>query len=91
MNIRPTWNRVLVRPEPPKDTSEGGIVLPQSMQSKGEAGVLFGEVVAIGPVKDERKLIPFGVGERVAYVFKAAPKFGDCILLDFENILAVVP
>lgn len=96
--IRPTWNRVLVRPEPPKDTTEGGIVLPTSLQAKGEAGILFGHIVAIGPCKgDELKAatandgLPFGVGDRVAYAFKAAPKFSDCLLLDFANILAVVP
>lgn len=47
MNIRPLYDRILVKRKEEERTSAGGIVIPDTAAEKP----MFGEVVAVGPGK----------------------------------------
>ncbi len=67
MNIRPLYDRVVVRRKEEEATSAGGIVLPGSAKEKPNQG----EVLAVGEGKllDSGELRPVGVkvGENVIF------------------------
>jgi len=67
MNIRPLYDRVVVRRKEEETTSAGGIVLPGSATEKPNEG----EVVAVGEGKllDNGELRPVGVnvGDKVLF------------------------
>jgi chaperonin GroES len=71
MKIKPLGDRVLVKPAKEKETTKGGIIIPDTAKEKPQEG----EVVAVGTGKlDEAgKVIPFNVkkGDRVLL-----PKYG---------------
>ena len=60
--IRPVRNLILVRPEKPKEISEGGIVLPERAQQQLPRGV----VCAFGPDWGAKET-PFPIGATVLY------------------------
>lgn len=64
MNIRPLYDRVVIRRMEEERTSPGGIVIPDSAMEKP----ILGEVVAVGPGKPTEK------GERRAPDVKAGDK-----------------
>lgn len=68
IHFKPLGNRVLVRRLEEKETSKGGIILPDTAKKKPE----MTEVVAIGPGKktQEGKILPMPV------------KAGDVVLVD---------
>jgi chaperonin GroES len=47
MKIRPIQNRVLVRRDPPTETTKGGIIIPDNAKEK----LTRGTVLAVGPGK----------------------------------------
>ena len=62
MNIKPLADRVLVKPAPAEEKTEGGIIIPDSAKEKP----LQGEVLAVGKgTKDEEMVV--AVGDRVLY------------------------
>jgi chaperonin GroES len=67
MNIRPLYDRVVIRREEEEETSAGGIVLPGSAKEKPNQG----EVVAIGEGKaldsGEMRALAVKVGDRVVF------------------------
>lgn len=67
MNIRPLYDRVVIRRKEEETTSAGGIVLPGSATEKPNEG----EVVAVGEGKllDNGELRPVGVkaGDKVLF------------------------
>ena len=67
MNIRPLYDRVVVRRNEEEETSAGGIVLPGSAKEKPNQG----EVVAVGEGKvlDNGDIRPLAVkvGDRVVF------------------------
>ncbi len=67
MNFRPLHDRVLILPLEDKDTTAGGIIIPDTAKEKPQEG----EVVAVGPGgRDESgKLLPLDVkvGDRVLF------------------------
>ncbi len=68
--IRPLGDRVLVEPVEAKDTTKGGIIIPDSAKEKP----MEGKVIAIGKKRDDDgKEIPFDVvvGDMVLL-----PKYG---------------
>ena len=66
MQIRPLYDRVVVRRIEQKETMQGGLYIPDSAKEKPQEG----EVVAIGKGKrlEDGKLVPLDV------------QVGDCIL-----------
>lgn len=68
IQFKPLGNRVLVRRLEEKESSKGGIILPDTAKKKQE----MTEVVAIGPGKktQEGKILPMPV------------KVGDVVLID---------
>lgn len=67
MNLRPTEDRVVVRPMDKEETSAGGIVLPDSAKQQEARG----QVVAVGPGKrldsGEARAVSLKVGDDVVY------------------------
>lgn len=67
MNIRPLYDRVVVRRKEEEETSSGGIVLPGSAKEKPNQG----EVVAVGDGKvldsGELRALAVKVGDRVVF------------------------
>ena len=66
MNITPLHDRVLVRRLEEKETSKGGIIIPDSAKEKPQEG----EVVAIGAGKMEKgRRVPLDVkvGDRILF------------------------
>ena len=67
MNIRPLYDRVVVRRKEEEETSAGGIVLPGSAKEKPNQG----EVVAVGDGKvmdsGEQRALSVKVGDTVVF------------------------
>ena len=67
MNIRPLYDRVVVRRKEEEETSSGGIVLPGSAKEKPNQG----EVIAVGDGKvldnGELRALAVKVGDRVVF------------------------
>ena len=92
VSLQPLADKVLVRPGPEEQTTESGIILPDTARKKPQEG----EVLAIGPGRwDEGKRTPMSVkiGDTVVY-----SKYGgteitirgeELVILDEEQILAV--
>jgi chaperonin GroES len=95
MKIRPLGDRVVVKRFEAKDTSAGGIILPESAKNKPQ----FGEVLAIGPgklLKDgTRRPLQVKVGDKVLFTNWAGDEFkrsqgDDVLLMREEDILAIL-
>ena len=83
MNIRPLYDRVVVRRKEEEETSAGGIVLPGSAKEKPNQG----EVVAVGDGKvldngDQRPLT-VQVGDKIVFGQYA----GSTVKIDGEELL----
>ena len=67
MNIRPLYDRVVVRRKEEEETSAGGIVLPGSAKEKPNEG----EIVAVGDGKvldnGEQRALSVKVGDTVVF------------------------
>ena len=67
MNIRPLYDRVVVKADRRKRTMKGGIIIPDSAKEKPQEG----EVVAVGKGKrlEDGKLVPLDVkvGDRILF------------------------
>ena len=92
LNISPLGDRVVIRPGPEEEVSEGGIVLPDTAKKKPQEG----EVLAVGPGKvlEDGKCAPMAikVGDIVIY-----EKYGgteitvggeELVILTEDSILA---
>lgn len=83
MNIRPLYDRVVVRRKEEEETSAGGIVLPGSAKEKPNQG----EVLAVGEGKllDNGELRPVGVkvGEQVIF----GQYSGNAVKIDGEEVV----
>jgi chaperonin GroES len=67
MNIRPLYDRIVVRRLEDKETIQGGIIIPDSAKEKPQEG----EVIAVGQGKrlDSGKVVPLDVkpGDRILF------------------------
>ena len=67
MNIRPLYDRIVVKRIEEKETIQGGIIIPDSAKEKPQEG----EVVAVGQGKrlEDGKVIPLDVkpGDRILF------------------------
>ena len=83
MQIRPLYDRVVVRRIEQKETMQGGLYIPDSAKEKPQEG----EVVAIGKGKrlEDGKLVPLDVqvGDRILF----GKYSGREIKLDGEELL----
>ena len=83
MNIRPLYDRVVVRRKEEEETSAGGIVLPGSAKEKPNQG----EVVAVGDGKvldnGEQRALAVKVGDKIVFGQYA----GSSVKLDGEELL----
>ena len=95
MNIRPLYDRVVVRRKEEEETSAGGIVLPGSAKEKPNQG----EVVAVGDGKvldnGEQRALSVKVGDTVVFVQYAGSNTievdgEELILMSESEIFAVV-
>lgn len=50
--MKPINDRVVVKPSPAEEKTKGGIIIPDTAKEKPQRG----EVVAMGPGKDDKKL-----------------------------------
>jgi chaperonin GroES len=95
MALKPLGDRVVVEREEAKETTAGGIVLPDTAKDKPQKG----KVVAVGDgriTKDgKRRELQIKVGEHVLFTSYAGEEFkidGDkkVLLMREEDILAVI-
>ena len=85
MNIKPLSDRVVVKPAPPDEKVQGGIIIPDTAQEKPQKG----EIMAAGPgkVSDAGETIPMSVkkGDTVLY----GKYSGTEVTIDREDYLIV--
>lgn len=85
MKIKPLSDRVVVKPAPPDEKVQGGIIIPDTAKEKPQKG----KIVAVGPGKasDTGKIIPMGikVGDTVLY----GKYSGTEVTIDNEDYLIV--
>jgi chaperonin GroES len=83
MNIRPLYDRIVVRRIEEKETKVGGLFIPDSAKEKPQEG----EVVAVGKGKrlEDGKLVPLDVqvGNRILF----GKYSGNEIKIDGEELL----
>ena len=67
MKMKPLSDRVVIKPAPPDEKVQGGIIIPDTAKEKPQKG----QIVAAGPgrISDEGKTIPMTVkvGDTVLY------------------------
>ncbi len=85
MKIKPLSDRVVVKPAPPDEKVQGGIIIPDTAKEKPQKG----EVVAVGPgrISDDGKLIPMTV--KVKDVVLYGKYSGTEVTIDKEEYLIV--
>lgn len=85
MRIRPLLDRVIVKRVPEEQKTEGGIIIPDTVQEKPLEGVVV--AVGKGKVLDDGRLRPLDVkpGDRVLFVKYA----GSEVKLDAQDHVAL--
>jgi chaperonin GroES len=94
MNIRPLYDRIVVKRIEEKETVQGGIIIPDSAKEKPQEG----EVVAVGQGKrlDSGKLIALDVqvGDRILFgkysVSDIKLDGNEYLIMREDEVLAVV-
>ena len=89
-NYKPLGDRVLIEPEAPEQTTQSGIVIPDSAQEKSQTGTVI--KVGSGRVTDDGKTIHVSVkeGDIIIYSKYGGTELGNDLLIIKENdILAV--
>jgi chaperonin GroES len=96
MKLKPIGDRVIVRRHDSEDTSEGGIILPDTAKKKPQKGT----VLAVGPGKIQkdgnRRALQIKEGDEVLFTAWAGDEFKDrakddtVLVMHEEDILAVL-
>ena len=94
MQIQPLADRVLVEVTDAEEKTKSGLVLPDKAKERPQKG----KVVAVGKgkISDEGKVVPpeVKVGDKVLYKKYSGSEVKiddkDCLLLDSEDIIAVI-
>jgi chaperonin GroES len=95
MNLRPLYDRIVVKRVEPQEQMQGGLYIPDSAKEKPQEG----EVVAVGTGKrlDDGKIVPLEVkvGDRVLfgkYSGSEAPKSigEDYLIMREDEILGIL-
>ncbi len=89
MKLKPINDRVVVKPAPAEEKTEGGIIIPDTAKEKPQRG----EIVAVGPGKDGNKMtvkkgdvVLYGkyAGQELAY------KGNDYLIMREDDILVIL-
>lgn len=87
--MKPINDRVVVKPAPAEDKTEGGIIIPDTAKEKPQRG----EVIAVGPGK-EGNLMTVQVGDIVLYGKYAGQeithKGTDYLIMREDDILVIL-
>jgi chaperonin GroES len=96
MNLKPLGDRIVVRRFEAKETTAGGILLPDSAKNKPQRG----KVLAVGPgklLKDgKRQNLQVKVGDSILFTnwagdeFREGQKKDQILLMREEDVLAVI-
>jgi len=94
MNVRPLYDRILVKRIEEKETMRGGIIIPDSAKEKPQEG----EVMAVGKGKrlEDGKIVPLDVkaGDRILFSKYAGSdiKMGDeeYLIMREDEVLGVI-
>ena len=94
MKVQPLGDRVLVKPLEAKETTKGGIVIPDTAKEKPQEG----EIVAVGEGRktDDGKVIALSVkkGDKVLYGKYSGTEINvegeEHLIIKEEDILAIV-
>ena len=94
MNIKPLYDRILVKIGNPEEKREGGIIIPDSSQDKPQRG----KVVAVGAGKllDDGKIKPLEVKKGDVVLFNKYGGMelslgdGEYIFLKQDEVLGIV-
>lgn len=85
--IQPIRTKVLVRPDPADEISDGGIIVPNSFKKRPSRGT----IVAVGKGLKNRPM-PYSPGMRVHHVLDAGERFiengQEVYLMESVDILA---
>jgi chaperonin GroES len=92
--LRPTGDRVIIKPTPRDETTKSGIVLPDTAKEKPQKGT----VLAVGPGRyletGQREAIDLAVGDQVLYARYAGTEFKldgeEVLIVSAKDVLAVV-
>jgi len=86
--MKPVNDRILVKPHKAEETTKGGIIIPDTIKEKPNKG----EIVAVGPGKDGKKLT-LKVGETVLFGKFAGQELeldGDTFIIMREDDVLLV-
>ena len=93
MNLKPLFDRVVVRRVDNESVTQGGIFIPDNAAEKADQGT----VVAVGPGKRENGVVipvDVAVGDRVLFGKNSGQTVKvngeEVLILDEEQILAIV-
>ena len=85
MKIKPLSDRVVIKPAPPDEKVQGGIIIPDKAKEKPQKG----EIVAVGPGKasDTGEIIPMSVKVKDTVLY--GKYSGTEVTIDNEDYLIV--
>ena len=85
MKIKPLSDRVVIKPAPPDEKVQGGIIIPDTAKEKPQKG----EIVAVGPGKasDTGEIIPMSVKVKDTVLY--GKYSGTEVTIDNEDYLIV--
>lgn len=87
--MKPINDRVVVKPAPASEKSQGGIIIPDTAKEKPQQG----EIVAVGPGKDDIKMT-VKVGDTVLYGKYAGQELNfegtDYLIMREDDILVIL-
>ena len=87
--MKPINDRVVIKPAPAEEKTQGGIIIPDTAKEKPQKG----EVVAVGPGKDGN-LMTVQVGDTVLYGKYAGQEFNyngaDYLIMREDDILLII-
>ncbi|MEM9918203.1 MAG: co-chaperone GroES [Bacteroidota bacterium] len=87
--MKPINDRVVVKPAPAEEKTQGGIIIPDTAKEKPQKG----EIVAVGPGKDGN-LMTVQVGDMVLYGKYAGTELSyegaDYLIMREDDILVVL-
>lgn len=95
MNIKPLYDRIIVKALDAEDVTKGGIVLPDSTKEKPQEG----KIVAVGDGKllDDGKIqaLTVKVGDRILYGKYSGTEIKtkdeeDLLILKEDDVLAII-
>lgn len=94
MNIKPIYDRLLVKPMEEKEVKKGGIIIPDTAKERPQEG----EVIEVGEGKltDDGKLLPLKVkkGDKILFSKYAGTEFEvddeQYLIMRESDVLAII-